>query len=321
VASIEQTARKLDYLDEVGERLLTDEEIDFNSYSMDYEEGKKVKHADSYVDNVVSFFTDPESHSGYTLPWGDTHTDIRLRPGELSIWAGINGHGKSMVLSQVALSLQRQGARICIASMEMKPVQTMARMSRQGIGGEQPTEEVIRRFHESLDGLFLYDQQGTVQHKNMLAVVRYCREELGINHFIIDSLMKCGINGDDYNAQKNFVDKLSTYAKDTGMHIHLVCHSRKTENEFKQMGKFDIKGAGEITDMADNVFTIWRNKKKEEKVAAMKATQDEADAPDCVMRCDKQRNGEWEGKIGLWFIPRALQYVAKRTNQTIDYLG
>jgi twinkle protein len=25
--------------------------------------------------------------------------------------------------------------------------------------------------------------------------------------------------------------------------------------------------------------------------------------------CDKQRNGEWEGRIGLWYLPAAMQFV------------
>jgi twinkle protein len=45
--------------------------------------------------------------------------------------------------------------------------------------------------------------------------------------------------------------------------VHLVMHSRKKEDEFAPPGKFDAKGTGTITDLADNVMTVWRNKKKE----------------------------------------------------------
>ena len=321
MGSIDTTLQQLNQLDSLGERLLTDQDIDFNAYSMDEEEGHKVKPAIDFYEQVSEYMLDPVSQQGLTLPWKQTHGCVGLRPGELSIWAGVNGHGKSMLLSHVMLHCQRQGARICIASMEMKPVQTLARMTRQGTGGAMPRTDLIQKFLDSLQGFYLYDQQGTVQQNRMLAVVRFCRERLGVTHFVIDSLMKCGMGTDDYTAQKNFVDKLSTYAKDHNIHIHLVAHSRKTENEFKQMGKFDVKGAGEITDMADNVFTVWRNKKKEEKIEAGTASDDERAMPDCVLRCDKQRHGEWEGKVGLWFNPQAMQYVSKNTRQVFDYLG
>lgn len=306
-------------VEELGARLLT--EAEFSRYSLPEHEAAKLKRAEMWCEDVIDFFHAGEGESGCVLPWGKTHSVIRLRCAELSVWAGVNGHGKSLIVSQAVLGLLRQSQKACIASMEMKPLQTMARMVRQGVGGESPAPNLVREFASSLDGnLWLYDQQGTVDAKRMLAVVRYAREELGIDHFVIDSLMKCGMGVDDYNAQKHFVDALSTYAKDSGLHIHLIAHSRKRENEHRVMDKFDIKGAGEITDMADNVFTLWRNKTKEEKAQKGDLKGDEENMPDAILKCDKQRNGEWEGNINLWFVKRALQYVAKPTTQTIDMM-
>lgn len=99
--------------------------------------------------------------------------------------------------------------------------------------------------------------------------------------------MKCGIGLDDYNKQKYFVDELSTLAKDTNAHIHLVNHSRKGERESNVMSKFDIKGAGEITDMADNVFIIWKNKKKEVALNASDVNPETEKKPDAMLICDK----------------------------------
>ncbi|MEX5606384.1 bifunctional DNA primase/helicase, partial [Pseudomonas syringae] len=74
--------------------------------------------------------------------------------------------------------------------------------------------------------------QGTVKAKMMLAVIRYCAEKLKVNHFVIDSLMKCGIGEDDYNGQKAFLDSLTSIARDTGIHLHLVAHSRKAKDGY-----------------------------------------------------------------------------------------
>jgi hypothetical protein len=99
----------------------------------------------------------------------------------------------------------------------------------------------------------------------VLALATYVRKELGIDHLVVDSLMKCGIGVDDLTGQKDFVDGLCAIARDTGLHIHLVCHMRKGENERLAPGKFDIKGAGEITDMVDNINIVWKNLRKAEK--------------------------------------------------------
>ena len=69
----------------------------------------------------------------------------------------------------------------------------------------------------------------------------------------------------------------------------------------------DVKGTGAITDQVDNVLTVWRNKKKEEQRVAGTAVHTE---PDALVICDKQRNGEWEGKIGLFFHPGSMQFMS-----------
>jgi twinkle protein len=81
--------------------------------------------------------------------------------------------------------------------------------------------------------------------------------------------------------QKDFVDGLCAIARDTGLHIHLVCHMRKGENEKSAPGKFDVKGAGEIADLADNIVIVWKNLRKPDDIAAAereKATEADREA-------------------------------------------
>ncbi|MCZ9335993.1 bifunctional DNA primase/helicase, partial [Klebsiella pneumoniae] len=80
------------------------------------------------------------------------------------------------------------------------------------------------------------------------AVVRYAAVELGVTHFMVDSLMKCVQGEDDYNGQKAFVDELTAIARDHGLHIHLIHHIKKPANEDHKPSKYDMKGSGAITD-------------------------------------------------------------------------
>lgn len=292
-------------------KLLNPDVIDFSKYLESPSDYANVKPASSYKDQIIDLFQNAPRDTGVVLPWQYTENKIRIRPGELSIWAGINGHGKSLLLSMICLWQMACRQKICIASMEMEPRKTMYRMARQFIGSEGAHVDDIEKFTKWTDGrLWLYDQMGTVQFDRMIALIRYCHEELELDQFVIDSLMKCGIGSDDYNQQKDFVDELSTLAKDTGIHIHLVAHSRKKESEYHRIGKFDIKGASEITDMADNVFTLWRNKKKEDDRHDGK----EVEGPDALLVCDKQRHGEWEGKIWLFFHAQSMQFQGSESN-------
>lgn len=303
--------------------------IDFRLYSKATEPARKVKSAGDFMEEMLEdAFGEAKDTGGY-LPWNKTHEYVRFRPGEVTLWAGINGHGKSLVTGQVALSLMGQRYRTAIASFEMKPKKTLGRMARQWCGmrarAKGDTEEMItlakdayRQFCEwGDDKLWLYDQQGTVDQETMRGVVRYCANELKIQHVFIDSLMKCVKGEDDYNGQKEFVDEVCALARDLDIHIHLVHHVKKLSNEDQQPGKFDAKGSGAISDQVDNFMVVFRNKRKERAIAAGENVKpDEADA---YIVCDKQRNGEWEGRISLWFDPDSQQFMGMAGSRPVNF--
>lgn len=289
---------------------LLDDTIDLSDYMTATDAHYRLRKATEYADDVVAYFHAKNPHHGAVLPWQKTEKVLAFRAGEVSLWGGMNGHGKSLVLGQACVGFARQKQRTVIASMEMRPTVTLARMVRQEYG-RLPTEDAIRQFHAWTDGLiWLYDQVGAVQSDKMLAVMRYAADKVGANHFIIDSLMKCGIPEDDYNAQKHFLDAICSVGRDSGMHIHLVAHSRKARDELSPPGKMDVKGSGSITDQVDNVITVWRNKGKEQAAEKGNYSSD----PDCLLICDKQRNGEWEGRIGLWLDKDRLAFEESAIN-------
>lgn len=306
---------------------LNPEDIDFSKYLSKHPEHANVIPAYAYSESVADWYYGKKERHGVSLPWSKTHANISLRPGEVSVWAGVNGHGKSLLTSQIMLSAMAQNEPCVIASMEMRPHITMARMARQACGNIPPLD-FIGQFHHWTEGrLWLYTQQGTVQSSRMLAVLRYCGEgllsngkKIPVKHFVIDSLMKCGIAVDDYNRQKAFVDELCAHARDTGVHIHLVAHARKGDTERRAVDKFDIKGASEITDQVDNVFTLWRNKGKEDESQMPNPESDIMKEPDALLTCSKQRHGEWEGKVALWFHKASMQYVGFQSARPIEFL-
>jgi twinkle protein len=302
--------------------ILTRDDIDFEYYMRETEADQKVRTAGAFVDDVVSFFKpDPLGQKGATLPWKKTHDRIRIRPGEVSAWAGFSGSGKSLLLGNACLGFAQQHQCVAIASFEMRPVATLARMTRQALGTDSPAEAEIRRLHSELDPwILMYDQVGSVRPETVLAVARFCAEKRGAQHFVIDSFMKCGVSEDGPGAheqQKKFMDSICALARDTGMHIHLVAHSRKLENEFKPPRKFDIKGSSALSDMVDNVIVVWRNKAKED--AIRRGDTSKHGDPDCLLIVDKQRHFEWEGAINLWFSPASLRYT--ETALTMGYGG
>lgn len=312
--------------------IFSEADIDFAEYEQVTNAKQQVKPASIYVQALIDRANSPIREKRAFMPWGKTHRLIAFRPGEVTVWGGPNGSGKSLVTGQVSLSLCAQDEKVAIASFEMKPIKTLERMGRQythnsledGQIMSEPLErfELLHRYAEFRDWtdrrLWLYDQQGTVQWRQVVAVARYAARELGVNHFFIDNLMKCVAGEDDYNGQKAFVDELCSVARDENIHVHLVHHIKKPASDSAKPTKYDFKGTGAITDQPDNVIAVWRNKEKERKRQG-KMMFSEAEH-DTLLIVDKQRNGTgWEGSIGLYYHPQSQQFIAKHDGKPLEF--
>ncbi|WP_375615905.1 toprim domain-containing protein [Bartonella sp. AP58NXGY] len=272
-----------------------------------------LRRASDYKDKVIGlFWPEPEKHLGYTVPYPKLKDKVHFRPAELTLWSGASGAGKSQLLSDCIPHWIAQNSRLCLASLEMKGEQSLRRLTKQTGGLEQPTKETIERILHFLDeGLILYEHVGKSSVDTLLDVFDYCRARYGCDQFIIDSLMRLGIASDDYARQEQAVYKMVDWAVLNSVHIHLVAHARKSGLDKDIPSTEDIKGASEIGANAFNIITIWRNRPLEDKIFAASLAQEKADLakrPGVIMNIAKQRSGDFEGKIGLWFDPQTYRY-------------
>lgn len=263
------------------------------------------------TDKVIHLFWPADGeHIGYPFPHDDR---LVFRPAEITLWSGASGAGKSQILSDCIPFWVQRGSRICVASLEMKGEQTLKRLAKQTGGLDRPTAPFIAQILNWLDqGLLLYDLVGKAGVEPLLEVFDYARAKYGCDQFIIDSLMRLGIAGDDYNGQEKAVFKIVDWAIDRNVHIHLVAHARKADKEKGGAPETeDIKGAMEIGANAFNIVTVWRNRKHEEKLKGAKSEEEYADlmqSPGVVANIAKQRNGDYEGKVSLWFDQENYRY-------------
>jgi twinkle protein len=286
--------------------ILEDKEfLDFVSH----QESQFITSAADFRDITKASFDEEDENAGLKLPWPGLSDKFAMRGGELTVWAGINGHGKSQVLNQVC-GLTMEATRWLIASLEMPVQKTMNRLMRQMSGLAHPSDAYIDALLDTTENhLWIYDQLDSVKHDRIIAMVHYAASKLGIQHIIIDSLMKCGLAFDDSNGQKEFIDRLCWAAKTHNIHIHLVAHMKKGEKESKVPDKFDVKGVGEIIDMADNLIIFHRNKDKERRRDA--GEQVGEGEPDNALIVAKQRHGTgWEGMLPLYHHAPSKQYLS-----------
>jgi twinkle protein len=298
-------------LDEVITKLTVNQQTITDYYNNGYGTSEfKVKDTLLFKDDVIKYFSE-EINSGKSLGWVKTEEDFRIRPAELTVITGVSGHGKSLWLSQVMLSLMSQGTKCLISSLEMRPVLTIARMCQQTLKSTDPTPEFITKFCErASEKLYLYDQTGSTTSDDMIATMYYGKHILGCEIFIIDSLMKMSdISEDNYEKQKLFLDRLATTCRDLNVHVFLVAHTRKLSDETVAPDATHILGSSHIRNLCDNILCVYRSKKKEFDIENGEKTEEELKGiPDCVVYLQKQRNYPIETKWGFYFDKKGLRY-------------
>lgn len=278
----------------------------------------------SFADAVVNlFWPTGDIEEGYQLPFEKIGRKLLFRPGELTEWTGATGAGKSQLLSYAMVAMADQGAKICMASFEMAPSQLIKRMVKQAGNVDRPTELYTREIIQWMDGwLWMFGLVGKAPVQRLLEVFEYARCRYGCDMFGIDSLMRLGISSDDYAGQEKAVFELVNWAVEKGVHVHLVAHARKSDRSTSVSvpEPEDVKGTSEIASNAANIIGVWRDKKREDDLAktselaakgdagAIEKLQELEEQPLVMINIAKQRNGDWEGKVGLWFNRTTYQY-------------
>ena len=195
---------------------------------------------------------------------------IGMNKGELSIWSGGNGSGKSTFLSQIALETISRGFNVAMFSGELTSnrakswLQLQAagrahtRLSDNGVSYYVPKYKADAIDAWAADKLWIYNNQYGIKVNSVIDdFVRHI-EKHHTDVVIIDNLMSLDlteIRGEKYDRQTTLVLTLSEFAKKYNVHIHFVCHPRKPVGFLR---KSDISGSADLTNAADNVFMMHR---------------------------------------------------------------
>lgn len=288
----------------------------------------ELKNSLEFMESVWTLQTSPEQYL-FESAYPELNDMFKFREAELTIINAQNGHGKSQLANGIMLEGIRQGVDCFAASMEFKPEVFLRRLYNQIMCSSFWKRDEFESSANLLnERLWMYNVTGTAKTKKLIETMRYAAKRYGVKVFLIDSLMKCGLGEDDYNGQKDFVDQLCDFKNKYSVHILLITHSKKIENEDKPTGKMDVKGTGAITDLADNVITIWRNKPRERVLSKIESgeplTDKEKDlekTPSAVLTLCKQRNADGkEGAIGLEFDNKSMQYYSQAVGSPFNYL-
>lgn len=268
---------------------------------------------DAFLERVQAMFwpAPGEEAAGYPLAIGHKTQDwLVFRPGEVSVWTGINGHGKSQFLAQLSVQHAALGARWCVYSGEMPPAVQLKRLIKIATGQDRPHPEHIAQAARWIgQSMWVIDRVGSVELSWLIKVFEYANRRYGCDCFLIDSLMMLSDVPEDgsgaFSAQKRAIQTIADFAKRSGSHVHVVAHPRKGRDETMAPGKLDVGGSSRITDGADNVLSVWNAKHDPTKPDYNPAL------PDGHIALHKQRHGDVQDrKALLWSIAGCRQFSA-----------
>ena len=106
--------------------------------------------------------------------------------------------------------------------------------------------------------LAIYDNQFGTDWETVMKTIEAWVRKNEASVVIIDNLMALDIptgSMDKYDAQSRIVKRFAAMAKELNVHIHFICHPRKTDAFLR---KCDISGSADLTNAADNVFMVHR---------------------------------------------------------------
>lgn len=309
-----------------NECLQKGEELRWVLESAQAQDPAELKQAGAFADAIWErFYPSGGKPLGDELPW--SIGGFRLRPGEVTVWHGYNNHGKSVALGHVLVHLAAQRRKSCLASLEMPAALLLQNMIRQSICKMKPhADDGQAEFHSALrfldESIYLYDFVGSAVLNSVLDCWSYAAKKYGVQYFVLDSLMKLAdVNGTDYDAQKRVMNILNAFAKDYGVHVILVAHSKKPPSD-RPKEKFppselDISGSGDIPNGAWNVICCWRNEARQIKIERLNQWLNQGWMPKYDQRTKQETRQELNSEM-VEALKQDLYDTTKEANARIE---
>lgn len=214
-----------------------------------------------------------------------------FRLGELTIFTGPTGSGKTTVLSQMSLDYCFQGVKTLWGSFEIKHTR-LARIMIQQVaaqslfhneGNEDDSleveeesessdnnqkskfiikEDVINQAQKILQNspIYFMDYFGSTPLETILESMNSAVRDHQIQHIVLDNLqfMLSGQHSgsfDKFDITDRTVSALRNFATNKNVHITLVIHPRK-ELDDTPLGLASVSGTAKATQEADNVIVL-----------------------------------------------------------------
>eukprot|EP01133_Synstelium_polycarpum_P014161 gene14161-16690_t len=202
----------------------------------------------------------PETVGGVPSKWlpGFNRTLRGHRKGELTIFSGPTGIGKTTLLSQLSLDFCTQGTRTLWGSFEIKVARLAKKMMSQYacVSLESNVADYDRLANE-FAALPMYFLRffGSTQVDKVLDAMEYAVYVHDVEHIVLDNLQFMmsgqGRGIEKFDNMDDSIEKLRLFATQKNVHITVVIHPRKQDVE-STLNINDIFGTAKATQNGKN---------------------------------------------------------------------
>lgn len=189
------------------------------------------------------------------------------RRGELTVFSGPTGSGKTTFISDFSLDLCMQGVNTLWGSFEINNTRLAKVMLTQFAG--YSLEKSMNSFEQVADEfqklpIWFMTFHGQNKVTNVLDAMSHATYIHDIGHVVLDNLQfMMGAGGfDRFVEQDNVVSKFRQFATSRKCHVTLVIHPRKERDE-EELGVCSVFGGARATQEADNVIILQVHKSGE----------------------------------------------------------
>ncbi|XP_073345088.1 twinkle mtDNA helicase [Pagrus major] len=188
------------------------------------------------------------------------------RKGELTVFTGPTGSGKTTFISELALDLCMQGVNTLWGSFEINNVRLAKIMLTQF--AMQRLEENLEQYDfwaDKFEELPLYFMtfHGQQNIKAVLDTMQHAVYMYDINHVIIDNLQfmmgQENLSVDKFAVQDHIIGAFRKFATNSSCHVTLIIHPRKEEDD-RELQTASIFGSAKASQEADNVLILQEKK-------------------------------------------------------------
>ncbi|KAG8008759.1 Twinkle protein, partial [Nibea albiflora] len=188
------------------------------------------------------------------------------RKGELTVFTGPTGSGKTTFISEYALDLCMQGVNTLWGSFEINNVRLAKIMLTQF--AMQRLEENLEQYDfwaDKFEELALYFMtfHGQQNIKTVLDTMQHAVYMYDINHVVIDNLQfmmgQENLSVDKFAVQDHIIGAFRKFATNSSCHVTLIIHPRKEEDD-RELQTASIFGSAKASQEADNVLILQEKK-------------------------------------------------------------